>query len=510
MNNSKITIFYSWQSDLPGNQTRNFIQDCIEDAVKKFSDTVGIEADRDTKGEFGSPDISQTIFSKIDNCDIFIADVSAVCNYEIKNKNGKSKHKYTPNPNVMLELGYAAHVVGWDNIICVLNSDFGAPEKMPFDIAKRRLTPYSLGNMKKKSEEKNRISIIIQETIKNILEKGKRVKSGFSNLQLGYYNKGEVSRFFNSIKITNLPSYVNYKEKLISECLKLIGEVKNIEISEPSELQSTQGNNSTLASRYNSYAIQRVFFDDARKDSIICLCKKYLGVDISEETEFFYIGNLEERRYKNSHESFEGSNEEKDKYNHITNLADSLFLLQTLDLYVLTFDGMLLIPLVIENISTVYDESIDVHIKINKDAVDVIVPSEGLINQEMKGWQPIIYKLGIIKNILMMQEPADISYDTDISSSIADILAENRSTVISGMQYNANDYVRELSKYIASPIAERKSEFKFNIGSLKAKERKWVGPAVLVKPLKDSFEINYTIKSKQSGGDLNGTITYTR
>lgn len=33
MANSKITIFYSWQSDLPGNTTRNIIQDSIKDAV---------------------------------------------------------------------------------------------------------------------------------------------------------------------------------------------------------------------------------------------------------------------------------------------------------------------------------------------------------------------------------------------------------------------------------------------------------------------------------------------
>ena len=76
MSNTEITVFYSWQSDLPSNMTRNIIQDSIESAVKLLRDTVYIEADRDTKGKFGSPDIPQTIFSKIDECDIFIADVT--------------------------------------------------------------------------------------------------------------------------------------------------------------------------------------------------------------------------------------------------------------------------------------------------------------------------------------------------------------------------------------------------------------------------------------------------
>lgn len=63
MSDSHITIFYSWQSDLPGNETRNIIQDGIKDAVRLLRDTVDIEADRDTKGEYGSPDILQIRFS---------------------------------------------------------------------------------------------------------------------------------------------------------------------------------------------------------------------------------------------------------------------------------------------------------------------------------------------------------------------------------------------------------------------------------------------------------------
>lgn len=122
MHDSEITIFYSWQSDLLGSETRNLIQESIKDAVKLLRDAVDIEADRDTQGEFGSPDIDQTILSKIDNCDIFIADVSAVCRYEMTDKDGNVKVKLMANPNVMLELGYATHVVGWENVICILNS----------------------------------------------------------------------------------------------------------------------------------------------------------------------------------------------------------------------------------------------------------------------------------------------------------------------------------------------------------------------------------------------------
>lgn len=76
MKNTEIRIFYSWQSDLPNSETRGLIQDSISSAVKMLRDTVEIEADRDTKGEYGSPDIVQTIFSKIVNA-IFLLQMLA-------------------------------------------------------------------------------------------------------------------------------------------------------------------------------------------------------------------------------------------------------------------------------------------------------------------------------------------------------------------------------------------------------------------------------------------------
>ena len=74
----------------------------------------------------------------------------------------------------------------------------------------------------------------------------------------------------------------------------------------------------------------------------------------------------------------------------------NLHLIQMLDWYVTTFDGLFFIPLAIENVSTVYDDEIDIHIKINKDAVDIIVPSKKLINSDMQGLEGLIYEEGVI------------------------------------------------------------------------------------------------------------------
>ena len=108
-------VFYSWQSDLPGNKTRNFIRDCIDDAIAFAGESETIEAVRDeaTKDTTGSPNIVTMLFSKIDDCDLFVADVSLCFSGDVKKEqDGKGLIKHSPNPNVLLELGYAVKTQG--------------------------------------------------------------------------------------------------------------------------------------------------------------------------------------------------------------------------------------------------------------------------------------------------------------------------------------------------------------------------------------------------------------
>ena len=68
----------------------------------------------------------------------------------------------------------------------------------------------------------------------------------------------------------------------------------------------------------------------------------------------------------------------------------------------------------------------------------------------------------------------------------------------------------ELAKYIAEPIEGTAAEFTFTISSLHAKEKKWLGAAILVKPISDTVEITYTIKSRSSDGNLSGMMVYSK
>lgn len=171
----KKAIFYSWQSDLPNNSNRSFIEDCIKKAIKKLSTenlNLDIAIDRDTKEVSGTPDIASTIFSKIDNASIFIADISFINSDFIGRK--------TPNPNVLVELGYAAKTIGWNNIICIFNTDYGQIEDLPFDLRFRRPLTYRIENQTNKSKDKEKLIKVLVSAIDSVIH-GESAKDEIRN-----------------------------------------------------------------------------------------------------------------------------------------------------------------------------------------------------------------------------------------------------------------------------------------------------------------------------------------
>src|SRR4051794_18745396 len=131
-------IFYSWQKDLPNKTNRGLIGDALELAVKELHRDPEIEIepviDRDVAGMPGSPDIAHTILAKIKEAEVFVADVSTI--------NRGAEGRPTPNPNVLVELGYAMGVLGHERIIMVLNAAYGDPELLPFDLRQRIAVVY--------------------------------------------------------------------------------------------------------------------------------------------------------------------------------------------------------------------------------------------------------------------------------------------------------------------------------------------------------------------------------
>lgn len=144
-------IFFSWQSDIP--TSSKLIRECLEEAAsrlnlenqideaerddKVFADDATerepkIRIDSDTEGVLGSPEIATTIFNKIKNCDLFVADLT------FTGKRLENGRKFS-NPNVLIELGFAMSLSpNGEKIVLMLDSTSGKKSHLPFDLRNRR------------------------------------------------------------------------------------------------------------------------------------------------------------------------------------------------------------------------------------------------------------------------------------------------------------------------------------------------------------------------------------
>jgi hypothetical protein len=161
------SIFYSWQSDLPNNLTRGFIEDALERAIRQLSAQIAVDEaardesisiDKDTKGVPGSPPIVQTIFDKISAATAFVPDLTFV---------GKSPNgRLIPNPNVLIEYGWALKELGHSKIVGVMNAAYGevTSDSLPFDMRHLRWPIVYKLPLNASSEEKLKIrELLVKE-----------------------------------------------------------------------------------------------------------------------------------------------------------------------------------------------------------------------------------------------------------------------------------------------------------------------------------------------------------
>lgn len=135
------TVFYAWQADTAPKTCRNLIESALQRALKQIATDAVIEAairedlelDKDTKGVPGTPPVVDTIFRKIDAAAVFVSDLTFV--------GTRINGRPTPNPNVLIEYGWALRSLGHPHIVAVMNTAYGKPtrENLPFDLGHLRL-----------------------------------------------------------------------------------------------------------------------------------------------------------------------------------------------------------------------------------------------------------------------------------------------------------------------------------------------------------------------------------
>jgi hypothetical protein len=127
-----MKVFYSWQSDTPNKVGRTFIREALDAAVAglDLEEAARPVIDQDTAGVLGSPVIADTIFQKIREARVVVADVTLT---------GQTPDgKRLCNSNVAIELGYALGIHDDGVLLKVMNTHYGLPQDLPFDLAHRR------------------------------------------------------------------------------------------------------------------------------------------------------------------------------------------------------------------------------------------------------------------------------------------------------------------------------------------------------------------------------------
>jgi hypothetical protein len=76
------TIFFAWQLDTSSEQNKDSIWKALQDAAINLADKAQPELsprpEKDTEGVSGNPNIVQTIFKRIRECSIFVADLTFI------------------------------------------------------------------------------------------------------------------------------------------------------------------------------------------------------------------------------------------------------------------------------------------------------------------------------------------------------------------------------------------------------------------------------------------------
>jgi hypothetical protein len=142
-----MKVFWSWQFDTPGKTGRHFVRNVLADAIamlkepgdmeepseREAQETLHLEHDR--KGVEGSPDLAPTIFKKIDQAAVFVADVTLVGERSLSADfpTGARPRKLI-NSNVAIEYGFALHALTDARILMIQNVHYGDRDELPFHL----------------------------------------------------------------------------------------------------------------------------------------------------------------------------------------------------------------------------------------------------------------------------------------------------------------------------------------------------------------------------------------
>ncbi len=526
----QFKVFFSWQADLPDNKTKRFIEDSIVYAKTKLDGSVELIPDEATRNRFGSPDIMESVFNKIDDCDLFIADVSIVGNYNSTNEleDEEAEKKYCPNPNVLLELGYAVDSKTWDRCICLANTSFGKIENLPFDLNHQRITGYSYPSDTPgaRKNEMLRISEIIYETVLEYVDKP-LPKKGFAHHVLGGYDiaNNTIQNHIVPYNEHTLNAFNARSAKKVSEAQGIVDKISMIHLPLPQEdgkdideeIENLTGydikNNPLLAEKWarKNLGSHRASVHVAEMEQQI---EKYMRIKLTDD--FFDLGGLSISTFQIPHSSpsLYGTDQEKEKYKLLLDLEAKLFAIETREAFSQLFYDILIIPLAIKNISFKTDERIKINIRVKHGKA--VKPTAEFFDPDYKGLEGCVYDDHLIDELLKLPEDGDIEHDSSLpAEAIQPYYPHIHTPVLDAFGYSIEpesdeqDYEQELQEYVQDLFEGSDNEYCFNIGALRPNETLWLDKVMLIRPIDGEIVLEYSLKSNNTTGEISGELRYT-
>ncbi len=213
-----INIFYSWQSDIDKNTNMSTIRQSIRKAsnsVELLLKNITIKNDESTRGVSGSPNIPLTIFNKIKTTDIFICDLTTI------NQNAPNGKRKVQNPNVLIELGFAISLIGWERIVILFNEKYGDFNDLPFDIDRHRANKFHIKDKSDKLGIK-KLTNLLELSIKSIINTNPifphQNNEQTDNEKKQQVNKENLEWILSSIHITSFDNFIEYfPQKIIDD-----------------------------------------------------------------------------------------------------------------------------------------------------------------------------------------------------------------------------------------------------------------------------------------------------
>lgn len=518
--NKEFKVFFSWQSDLSANRTTKLIEDSIEKAKGLLSDKVELIIDEATRNKLGSPDIGITLLEKIRECDLFIADVSVVGKYISPNedKEPDAEPNLFPNPNVMLELGYAAGSIGWERCICMANSDFGDIGKLPFDLNHRRITniSYSADGVSR-NKRIDDIAQIIADTVTEYIDKP-RLKEGFAHHIIGCFDF-ENTDVIPSIIPYNTIAFQKYNAKndqIKSQCYDLINTINGIHITESQPQPKDNKDSAPESANKDLDILTKQLFKptpvNLHEDELSDMINRFTPSELSDD--FFDVGNLMVTTTILPHSSpeYHGSEQEKVKHKLIRQLYSKLVDLEFRISYAKTFDEIYILPFAIKNISNKVDNNLTISIEITHGRP--LYPNSPVINPEIEEIAGYVKEKGLIDELLSLPDNKDIHHAPQLTHipepPFMPVLphidafgyATEPDPTKEDYEYALQDYVQEIDE-------GTDNQFTFSVKSIRPNEILWLEKAILVQPVDGQLIIKYYIKSDNTRGDITGTLSFT-